>query len=122
MLNYYRVIQKQEEFSYLLTQTLRGINATKRGSDVIKTTLATLGDVKQFDESHISATADNKYACEIRVVSPPQGKDPDEFIRTMGGEAFKMFINEAPLLIDFLFKQCFERKIFCKNSTAKNQN
>jgi DNA primase len=62
-----------------------GINATKRGSEVIKDTLATLGDIKQFDESHISASSDNKYACEIRVISQPQGKDPDEFIRTMGG-------------------------------------
>ena len=79
-----------------------GINATKRGSEIIKETLSVLGNVKQFDESHISTSLDNKYACEIRVISPPQGKDPDEFIRTMGGEAFKMYIQEAPLLIDFL--------------------
>ena len=87
-----------------------GINATKRGSEVIKETLATLGDVKQFDESHISSSLDNKYACEIRVVSPPQGKDPDEFIRTMGGDAFKMFVNEAPLLIDFLLNNILKEK------------
>lgn len=98
-----------------------GINATKRGSDVIKTTLATLGDVKQFDESHISATADNKYACEIRVVSPPQGKDPDEFIRTMGGEAFKMFINEAPLLIDFLLNNALKEKSSAKTPQQKSE-
>jgi DNA primase len=79
-----------------------GIKATKRGSEVIKETLSTLGNIKQFDESHISSASDNKYACEIRVVSPPQGKDPDEFIRTMGGDAFKAYINDAPLLIDFL--------------------
>ena len=39
-----------------------GIKATKRGSDVIKETLATLGNIKQFDESHISSSLDNKYA------------------------------------------------------------
>ena len=71
-------------------------------SNVIKETLSTLGDVKQFDESHIASAVDNKYACEIRVVSPPQGKDPDEFIRTMGGDVFKEYIKNAPLLIDFL--------------------
>ena len=87
-----------------------GINATKKGSAVIKETLAALGDVKQFDESHISSAADNKYACEIRVVSPPQGKDPDEFIRTTGGEAFKEFIKNAPLLIDFLLNNILKEK------------
>ena len=96
-----------------------GINATKRGSQVIKETLATLGNVKQFDESHISSTVDNKYACEIRVVSPPQGKDPDEFIRSMGGDAFKMFIQEAPLLIDFLLNNILKEKNSAKTPQEK---
>ena len=87
-----------------------GINATKRGSEVIKETLAVLGNVKQFDESHISSASDDKYACEIRVVSPPQGKDPDEFIRTMGGNAFKEHVKEAPLLIDFLLNNVLKEK------------
>ncbi len=95
-----------------------GINATKRGSEVIKETLATLGNVKQFDESHISSKED-KYACEIRVISPPQGKDPDEFIRTMGGEAFKMYINEAPLLIDFLLNNILKEKNNAKTPQEK---
>ena len=96
-----------------------GINATKRGSEVIKETLATLGNIKQFDESHISSSIDNKYACEIRVVAPPQGKDPDEFIRTMGGDAFKMFINEAPLLIDFLLNNILKEKTSAKSPQEK---
>ena len=96
-----------------------GIKATKRGSDVIKETLATLGNVKQFDESHISTSLDNKYACEIRVISPPQGKDPDEFIRTMGGEAFRMYINEAPLLIDFLLNNILKEKSNAKTPQEK---
>ena len=88
-----------------------GINATKKGSGVIKETLKALGNIKQFDESHVSSSSDEKYACEIRVVSPPQGKDPDEFIRTSGGEAFMEYIKNAPLLIDFLL-----------NNTLKNKN
>ncbi len=96
-----------------------GINATKKGSAVIKEALAALGDVKQFDESHISSAADNKYACEIRVVSPPQGKDPDEFIRTTGGEAFKEFIKNAPLLIDFLLNNILKEKNSAKTPQEK---
>lgn len=87
-----------------------GINATKKGSAVIKETLAALGNIKQFDESHISTTSNNKYACEIRVISPPQGKDPDEFIRSMGGDAFKEYIKNAPLLIDFLLNNILKEK------------
>ena len=41
-----------------------GINATKRGSAVIKETLSAIGNVKQFDESHISSVSDDKYACD----------------------------------------------------------
>ena len=88
-----------------------GVNATKRGSEVIKETLSAIGNVKQYDESHISSISDDKYACEIRVVSPPQGKDPDEFIRTMGGDAYLEHAKNAPLLIDFLL-----------NNTLKNKN
>ena len=96
-----------------------GINATKKGSAVIKETLATLGNIKQFDESHISSVSDNKYACEIRVVSPPQGKDPDEFIRTMGGDAFKEYIKNAPLLIDFLLNNILREKSSAKTPQEK---
>lgn len=96
-----------------------GINATKKGSSVIKETLSTLGDIKQFDESHISSSADNKYACEIRVVSPPQGKDPDEFIRTLGGEAFREYIQSAPLLIDFLLNNILREKNNAKTPQEK---
>ena len=96
-----------------------GVNATKKGSSVIKETLSVLGDVKQFDESHISASNDHKYACEIRVVSPPQGKDPDEFIRTMGGEEFKKYIKNAPLLIDFLLNNILKEKNNAKSPQEK---
>ena len=98
-----------------------GINATKRGSEVIKNTFATLGSIKQFDESHISTSGDTKYSCEIRVISPPQGKDPDEFIRTMGGETFKQYANEAPLLIDFLLNNILKNKNNAKTPQEKSE-
>ena len=98
-----------------------GIKATKRGSEVIRDTFATLGNIKQFDESHISTMDDNKYSCEIRVVSPPQGKDPDEFIRSMGGDAFKEYIKEAPLLIDFLLNNILKNKGSAKTPQQKSE-
>ena len=88
---------------------LAGQNATKRGGELIKSAFSGLGNIKQFDESHIS-TNDDKYACEIRVVSPPEGKDPDEFIRSSGAEAFKYYIEHAPLLLDFELNQLLKKK------------
>ena len=96
-----------------------GINATKKGSAVIKETLSALGNIKQFDESHISSVVENKYACEIRVISPPQGKDPDEFIRTMGGEIFKEYVQSAPLLIDFMLNNILREKNSAKTPQQK---
>lgn len=88
---------------------LAGQNATKRGGELVKSAFRGLGNIKQFDESHIS-TNDDKYACEIRVVSPPEGKDPDEFIRSSGAEAFKSYIEHAPLLLDFELNQLLKKK------------
>ena len=88
---------------------LAGQNATKRGGELIKTAFQGLGNIKQFDESHISAN-DDKYSCEIRVVSPPEGKDPDEFIRSVGADAFKSYIENAPLLLDFQLNQVLKKK------------
>lgn len=77
-----------------------GQKATDRGATIIKEAFTGLGNIKQFDESYISASED-KYSCEIRVIAPPEGKDPDEFIRSVGAESYKKFVKEAPLLIDF---------------------
>ena len=96
-----------------------GVNATKRGSAVIKETLSAIGNVKQFDESHISSVSGDKYACEIRVVSPPQGKDPDEFIRNTGGEAYLEYAKNAPLLIDFLLNNTLKNKNLAKTPQEK---
>lgn len=37
----------------------------------------------------------------IRVVSIPEGKDPDEFIRKKGADEFKALVKEAALLLDY---------------------
>lgn len=86
-----------------------GQNATKRGGELIKTAFQGLGNIKQFDESHV-ATNDDKYSCEIRVISPPEGKDPDEFIRTAGAEAFKSYVQSAPLLLDFQLDNLLKKR------------
>ena len=77
-----------------------GIKATQRGAEVIREAFTGLGEIKQFDEIQ-SSLNDEKYACEIRVISPPEGKDPDEFIRANGGEAYKKYLENAKLLLDF---------------------
>ncbi|MBQ2870637.1 DNA primase [bacterium] len=77
-----------------------GVKATQRGAEVIREAFMGLGEIKQFDEIQ-SALNDEKYACEIRVISPPEGKDPDEFIRTNGGAAYKKYLENAKLLLDF---------------------
>ena len=63
-----------------------GQKATDRGAEIIKEVFEGIGNIKLFDESYIS-TSDDKYSCEIRVISPPEGKDPDEFIRSVGAES-----------------------------------
>ena len=86
-----------------------GQNATKRGGELIKTAFQGLGNIKQFDESHVVSNQD-KYSCEIRVVAPPEDKDPDEFIRHSGAEAFKAYISNAPLLLDFQLNELLKKK------------
>ena len=95
-----------------------GQNATKRGGELIKTAFQGLGNIKQFDESHVSSNED-KYACEIRVIAPPEDKDPDEFIRNAGAEAFKAYINNAPLLLDFQLNELLKKKSEAKTPQQK---
>ena len=103
-----------------------GQMATQRGAEVIKEQMSNLGDIKQFgnigalsnyDEIN-SALDEDKYSCEIRVVSPPDGKDPDEYIREHGGEEYKKHIEKAPLLIDFRINQILKQK---KNSMSPTE-
>ena len=97
-----------------------GQKATGRGAEIIKEAFAGLGSIKQFDESYIS-TSDDKYACEIRVICPPEGKDPDEFIRTVGADSFKQIINNAPLLIDFQLNSILKNKGQIKTPLEKTR-
>lgn len=95
-----------------------GIRATTRGAEIIKEAFTGLGDIKQFDESYIN-TNNDKYACEIRVITPPEGKDPDEFIRNAGAEAYFKHLEHAPLLIDFQINEALKLKNEAKTPTQK---
>ena len=72
--------------------------ATQRGAEVVKEAFEGLGEIKQHDESF---SRHGDFSCEIRVVMSPQGKDPDEFIKAQGVEAYLELVEHAPLLIDF---------------------
>ncbi len=101
-----------------------GQNATKRGAEVIKEQLANLGSIKQFgnieqfDEIN-NALDEDRYSCEIRVVSPPDGKDPDEYIREHGGEKYLEHVKKAPLLIDFRLEQVLKQQNSSMSPTEK---
>ncbi len=97
-----------------------GQKATSRGASIIKEVFAGLGDVKQFDESYALSTGD-KYACEIRVIAPPEGKDPDEFVRSVGAEAYKEYVKNAPLFIDFQINSILKNKDKYKTPQEKAQ-
>jgi len=97
-----------------------GQKATGRGAEIIKEAFSGLGAIKQFDESYIASSQD-KYACEIRVICPPEGKDPDEFIRTIGADTFKEIINSAPLLIDYQLNNLLKNKNQFKTPLEKTR-
>ncbi|HBG49806.1 MAG TPA: DNA primase [Cyanobacteria bacterium UBA9971] len=88
-----------------------GINATDRGAEIIKSVFSGLGDIKQFDENFAEMSdKNNRAVCEIRVISNITGKDPDEFIRTEGLDAYKKVVNQAPLLIDYQINRIMKSK------------
>ena len=97
---------------YLAFDTDRaGQMAAKRGAEVIKEAFVGLGNIKQFDESFSSISKNNdRYSCEIRVVVPPEGKDPDEFIRENGAQAYQFILDRAPLLVDFQINSILKDK------------
>ena len=78
-----------------------GQKATRRNAQLIKDEFEPLGDIKQFDSSYAKATLKDEFACEIRVVTTGSGKDPDEFIKEHGSDAYRQCIENAPLLIDY---------------------
>ena len=97
-----------------------GQKATDRGAAIIREAFEGLGNIKQFDESYLSAS-DDKYSCEIRVIAPPEGKDPDEFIRTVGAETFKDIVKQAPLLIDYQINSFLKDKHKYKTPQEKTR-
>ena len=97
-----------------------GQKATDRGAEIIKEVFEGIGNIKSFDESYIS-TSDDKYACEIRVIAPPEGKDPDEFIRSVGAESYKKYMEHAPLLIDFQINNILKEKDNYKTPVEKSK-
>ncbi|MCR4881602.1 MAG: DNA primase [bacterium] len=88
-----------------------GQKATKRNAQLIKDEFEPLGDIKQFDTSFAKSSLKDEFACEIRVVATGSGKDPDEFIKEKGADAYRKCIENAPLLIDYQI-----------NSIMKNAN
>ena len=97
-----------------------GQKATARGAEIIRDVFAGLGNIKQFDESFVSSNED-KYACEIRVIAPPEGKDPDEFIRSVGADAYRLYMEKAPLFIDFRLNSILKEKDKYKTPQEKAQ-
>lgn len=57
-----------------------------------------------------------KVGLEVRVLTVPEGKDPDEFIRGKGKEAFIELINNALPLIDYRLKKAKEDLDLTKSS------
>lgn len=43
----------------------------------------------------------NNMGCQVRVLSVPDGKDPDDYVRKNGGEAFKKLIAGSVSLIEY---------------------
>ena len=92
-----------------------GQKATVKGASIIKEVFAGLGNIKQFDESYLPIS------CEIRVIAPPEGKDPDEFVRSVGADAYKMYMEKAPLYIDFRINSILKQKDNYKTPQEKAQ-
>jgi DNA primase len=64
-----------------------GIKATMRGMDILQA-----------------------QGCHVQVVAIPDGKDPDEFIRKIGSEAFKKLLTEQAMsLVEFKMIQSAEK-------------
>ena len=46
---------------------------------------------------------------EVSIIKVPEGKDPDEFVRNNGREAFMKLIDNALPIVDYRLKEAFER-------------
>lgn len=80
-----------------------GQTAAERGIETIKETFGGLGDLRVLDVG--------KSAYEVKVISVPDGKDPDEFIRNKGVDKFRMLVSNAPSIIDFQLEQILKPEL-----------
>lgn len=97
-----------------------GIAATNRSGEIIKSAFAGLGEVRHFDESFADTTVSkDRTVCEIRVISSQKGKDPDEFLRAEGVEAYRELMQKAPLLIDYQINRLISMKDSVDSPQAK---
>lgn len=47
--------------------------------------------------------------CEVRVLQVPDGKDPDDFVRSHGAEPFRQLLEQAVPLVEFKLRLAMER-------------
>lgn len=67
-----------------------GVSATLRGMEILQ-----------------------EMGCRVKVLSVPEGKDPDEYIRNNGPEAFRGLVkNQAQSFFDYLFSRVLEKNDF----------
>ena len=59
------------------------------------------GDTAGIKATMRSVDILNEVECQFRIMTLPEGKDPDDFIKFYGDEAFKEQINNAISLIDY---------------------
>ncbi|QUH21007.1 DNA primase [Alkaliphilus sp. B6464] len=59
------------------------------------------GDTAGIKATMRSVDILNEVECQFRIMTLPEGKDPDDFIKFYGNEAFKEQINNAISLIDY---------------------
>ncbi len=97
-----------------------GVKATNRNAQLIQQEFSPLGEIKQFDTSFANVNVKDEFACEIRVVTTNSGKDPDEFIKENGADAYRKCIENAPLLLDYQIDSILKGKD--KNLTAQEKS
>jgi DNA primase len=47
--------------------------------------------------------------CDVRILRLPEGKDPDEYIRTHGAEGFRAALDEAIPLVEFKLRRAMQQ-------------
>lgn len=91
-----------------------GTSLTKEQINILKRYCSYIYIIYDADEAGINAALRAvdialSGGLEVRIVSLPQGEDPDSFIRKKGAQVFQEFLNDAEIFVDFkinlLYKQ-----------------